>query len=600
VPIHSRSRGFVKNDSNAPAQPVLSAANGGKPPTRKQRITLQVPEYGTPETGEVSFTVEGLISPRVRSKRLFQPFLLAANLLLPIVGSQSHAQVFQSSYRTQIEQQVARVRGADARGPFQPNWQSLAAYQTPDWFRDAKFGIFLHWGVYSVPAFANEWYSRNMYQTGNAAFEHHIATYGPQTKFGYKDFIPLFRAEHFDPNAWVDLFVRAGAKYIVPVAEHCDGFPMYDSQFTSWNAAKMGPHRDAVAELEKATRSRGLHFGVSSHRAEHWWWYEGGMRFPSDVRNAENNGLYGPAAPMGLVGQRDGKEPNPSHLERWLPPDQGFLDDWLARSSELVDRYHPDFMYFDWWIAQPAFQPSLQQFAAYYYDRAAARQQGVVLTYKGEAMPANTATLDIERGKMDQLRLLPWQTDTSVSIKSWGYADHDEYRDPKSLIAELVDVVSKNGNMLLNVGPKSDGTIPEEARSVLLAMGEWLQTNGEAIYGTRPWVLYGEGPTLTQSGRDKGSDRQVYASEDIRFTTRQNLLYATALDWPANGQLLIHTLGRGVPYLSSPICSVELLGDQQVIGFRQEEDGLHLSLPSSPPNPFAYVFRIHSGAACSR
>ena len=209
-----------------------------------------------------------------------------------------------------------------------------------------------------------------------------------------------------------------------------------------------------------------------------------------------------PPLPWRLVGQRDGKEPNPDHLERWLPPDQNFLDDWLARSTELVDDYHPDFMYFDWWIGQPAFQPDLQQFAAYYYDSAAARRQPVVLTYKGESMPANVATLDLERGKMDQLRLLPWQTDTSISIKSWGYVEHDEYRDPKSLIDELVDVVSKNGNLLLNVGPKADGTIPEEARSVLLQMGEWLQTNGEAIYGSRPWVLYGEGPTLVTTGKD--------------------------------------------------------------------------------------------------
>jgi alpha-L-fucosidase len=528
--------------------------------------------------------------------RFWHPVLLAA--LLSTATTASRAQQFHSSYQPQIEHQVAKVK-AGVPGPFRSNWQSLGTYEAPDWFRDAKFGIFLHFGVYSVPAFANEWYSRTMYQPGNPSYDHHIATYGPQNKFGYKDFIPLFRAEKFNADAWVDLFARAGARYIVPVAEHCDGFPMYDSQFTAWSAAKMGPHRDVVAELEHATRARGLNFGVSSHRAEHWWWYEGGMRFPSDVQDAKYEGIYGPAAPMALVDQRDGKEPNPDHLERWLPPDQGFLDDWLARSTELVDRYHPDLLYFDWWIAQPRFKAGLQLFAAYYYNSAAARHQGVVLTYKGEAMPANTATLDIERGKMDELRLLPWQTDTSVSIKSWGYAEHDEYRDPKSLIAELVDVVSKNGNLLLNVGPKSDGTIPEEAKAVLLQMGEWLRTNGEAIYGTRPWIMYGEGPTLAKSGREMGSDRQTYTAQDIRFTTRRDSLYATALDWPANGQLLIHTLGRGLPYLPGPVCSVELLGATQPISFHQEEDGLYLSVPSSPPNPYAYVFRIHSKANCA-
>jgi alpha-L-fucosidase len=515
---------------------------------------------------------------------------LAALLILSRCSAQ------QTSYGPQVEQQIAKVRAADTHGAFHANWESLPRYQTPDWFRDAKFGIFLHWGVYSVPAFGNEWYSRNMYQPDSAAFQHHVATFGPQSSFGYKDFIPLFRAEHFDPDAWIDLFVRAGARYIVPVAEHCDGFPMYNSHFTDWDAAKMGPHRDVVAELAHATRARGLHFGVSSHRAEHWWWYEGGMRFPSDVQDTKYAGLYGPAAPMALVGQRDGKEPNPDHLERWLPPDQNFLDDWLARSTELVDDYHPDFLYFDWWIGQPAFQPDLQQFAAYYYNSAAARRQGVVLTYKGESMPANVATLDLERGKMDQLRLLPWQTDTSISIKSWGYVEHDEYRDPKSLIDELVDVVSKNGNLLLNVGPKADGTIPEEARSVLLQIGEWLQTNGEAIYGSRPWVLYGEGPTLVTTGKD--TDKQSYTAEDIRFTTRGGILFATALDWPANGQLLVRSLWRGAPYLHGAICSVELLGAPHAISFHQEDDGLHLSMPSTPPNPFAYVFRIRSGSAC--
>ena len=504
------------------------------------------------------------------------------------------AGVAQSSYQRQVREQVAKVKAADAPGPFRADWQSLARYQAPDWFRDAKFGIFLHWGVYSVPAFANEWYSRNMYQQGSAAFLHHVATYGPQTSFGYKDFVPLFRGEHFDPNAWVDLFARAGAKYIVPVAEHCDGFPMYDSGFTNWDAAKMGPHRDVVGELERATRARGLHFGVSSHRAEHWWWYEGGKRFPSDVQDAQYSGIYGPAAPMGLPGQDTGKEPDPSHLEKWLPPDQNFLDDWLARSTELVDKYHPDLLYFDWWIAQPAFKPGLQQFAAYYYNHGGQ----VVLTYKGEAMPPNVATLDIERGKMDELRLLPWQTDTSVSIRSWGYVEHDEYRDAKSLIGELVDVVSKNGNLLLNVGPKSDGTIPQEAQTVLMQMGDWLRTNGEAIYGTRPWVLYGEGPTLVKNGQEKDSDKQAYTPEDIRFTTHGDALYATALDWPSNGRLLVHTLYKGTPYLTRPVCRVELLGDPHTISFHQETDGLSLSLPSTPPNSFAYVFRIDSGARC--
>lgn len=515
-------------------------------------------------------------------------------------------------YAARVDSQVERVHTESAESnrnvPFHASWESLVAYKTPDWFRDAKFGIFLHWGVYSVPAFGNEWYTRNMYIPGSAAYKHQIATYGPLNKFGYKDFIPLFRAQHFDPNAWVNLFVKAGARYIVPVAEHCDGFAMYASSFTPYNAVQMGPHRDVVGELERATRARGVHFGVSSHTAEHWWWYGVGNVEPSDVRDRTQltNFLYGPAEPMALPQQLGAmvdpyKEPDGSHLEMWLPPDKKFLDNWLAQSSELVDRYSPDFIYFDWWIGQPAFRPYLQQFAAYFYDRSAERNKQPVLTYKEEAMPPNTATLDIERGKLDTLRLLPWQTDTSISIHSWGYVENDEYRTASSLIHQLVDTVSKNGNLLLNVGPKSDGTIPEQAQQVLLQIGDWLHTNGEAIYGTRPFAIFGEG--LTKAGKnstEKNKDIQSYTPEDIRFTTSADhrFVYAIALGWPSSGSLTMQTLFRGNPYLAAPVCRVELLGSSQEISFHQEVYGLRLTLPhvapAGLPSASAYVFRLRT------
>ena len=211
-------------------------------------------------------------------------------LLVALLATATEDPGYREKVHTQLNSVGARIR----RGPFQADWSSLAAYRAPEWFRDAKFGIFLHWGVYSVPAFANEWYSRNMYVKGSPAYEYHRAVYGPQSTFGYKDFIPRFTAAQFDPNAWVDLFVRAGAKYVVPVAEHCDGFAMYDSAFTTWDAARMGPRRDVVGELEKATRRRGLYFGVSSHRAEHWWWYHEGTEIDSDVKDARYSGIYGP------------------------------------------------------------------------------------------------------------------------------------------------------------------------------------------------------------------------------------------------------------------------------------------------------------------
>jgi alpha-L-fucosidase len=320
-----------------------------------------------------------------------------------------------------------------------------------------------------------------------------------------------------------------------------------------------------------------------------------------NTRDASTQGqLYGPAASMNLPGA-DGsvnygaKEPDPSHLERWLPPEHAWLDNWLARSTELVDKYHPDFFYFDWWIGQPAYKPGLQQFAAYYYDRSAEDGGHPVLTYKEESMPANTATLDIERGKLDTLRLLPWQTDTSVSIHSWGYVEHDEYRTAKSLVHQLMDTVAKNGNLLLNVGPKADGTIPDEARAVLLQIGDWLRGNGEAVYGSRPFAVFGEGPTSApRNSTAKNSDIQTYTAQDIRFTMSADgsILYATALGWPSSGELTIHTLFRSNPYLPGTICAVHLLGTGVPIPFRQLQDGLQLTLPAEAPGDIAYVFRI--------
>lgn len=486
--------------------------------------------------------------------------------------------------------------------PFHATWDSLAAYRTPEWFRDAKFGIFVHWGVYSVPAFGTEWYSRDMYDPKSKDYAHHLATYGPQNTFGYKDFIPRFKAERFDPNAWVTLFARGGARYIVPVAEHCDGFAMYDSEITPWNAVKMGPHRDVIGELAKAARAQGLHFGVSSHTAEHWWWYGIGKTYPSDVRDQTplTTLLYGPAAARSLPGADgsidDTQEPDPNHLEAWLPPDQAWVDSWLARSVELVDKYHPEFLYFDWWSSQPAYKEALQEFAAYFYDRSAEFGVQPVLTYKEESMPANTATLDIERGKLDTLRLLPWQTDTSISIQSWGYVEHDTYRTAASLIHQLLDAVSKNGNLLLNIGPKADGTIPDEARGILLDMGSWLKKNGEAVYGSRPFLVFGEGPTKApRNPTQMHSDEQAYTPEDIRYTTSRDgsTLYAAVLGSPLQHKVILHTLFRKNSYLPSAVCAVQLVGSPARILFSQRPDGMHLEIPSTVQwDQIGPVFRI--------
>jgi alpha-L-fucosidase len=499
-------------------------------------------------------------------------------------------------YQAKVAAKLGQVKAGIAKGPFKSDWDSLrAGYRTPDWFRDAKFGIFIHWGVYSVPAFANEWYSRNMYVPGNPAYEHHVATYGPQSKFGYKDFIPKFTAEKFDPAAWIKLFQSAGAKYVVPVAEHCDGFAMYDSDFTDWDAARMGPKRDTTGEIAKAARAAGMHFGLSSHRAEHWWWYYAGRTYDSDVNDPKNDGLYGPAAPMGLPADKADVMPDGSELQLWTPPSKAFMDDWMARTSELIDKYHPELIYFDWWTAAPLFQSRMRDTAAYYYNRSASWGAPGIIAYKGGQFAEGAAMFDMERGKSDALRLTPWQSDTSVSLKSWGYAQNDAYRTPQSLISDLIDIVSKNGNLLLNVGPKSDGTIPDEIVTVLNGMGGWLKVNGEAIYGTRPFAFFGEGPTKSGQVRVGGQVEQSaikgFTPADIRFTTKGDVVYALGLARPKDGAVLIKTLYAGTPYLGAPIKSIDLL-DGGKISWEQTPQGLKVTLPPAADGSYPYALRI--------
>ncbi len=460
-------------------------------------------------------------------------------------------------------------------GPFAANWESLKGYTIPGWYQDAKFGIFIHWGVYAVPAFGNEWYPRNMYLRDTPEFKHHVENYGPQARAGYKDFIPQFTAEKFDPDHWANLFRRAGAQFVVPVAEHHDGFALYDCSFSEWTACKMGPKRDLIGELAEAVRKQWLVFGLSSHRAEHWWFFNGGMGFDSDVQDARYADFYGPAQP------------------ETLPPNEVFLDDWLARTCELVDKYQPQLVWFDWWIEQPVFRPYLQRFAAYYYNRGAQWQRGVAINYKNQAFPEEAAVFDIERGQLSDIRPRFWQTDTAVAKNSWGYTHKQEYKTVTSLVGDLVDIVSKNGALLLNIGPRPDGTIPEEEEAMLLEIGRWLNINGEAIYGTRPWKIFGEGPTQVESGSFTDTRRSAFTSQDIRFTTRKETLYAILLAWPQEGRnVTIKALATDGNAFKKRIEKVELLGHREALQWRHDTDGLSVELPVDKPCEHAFVLKI--------
>ena len=456
---------------------------------------------------------------------------------------------------------------------YEPTWESLRQYNVPDWFRDAKFGIFIHWGIYSVPAVFDEWYPRRMYQKDTVIYEYHRDTYGEN--FGYKDFIPRFKAEKFDPAEWADLFQDAGARYIVPVAEHHDGFPMYATPLTRWNAGAMGPQRDIIGELGKAVRAAGLMFGLSSHRAEHWWFMGGGREFPSDVQDPEYADFYGPAVPSPEQGSPDWETNN------WTPPpDEAYLEDWFARCCELVDRFQPNLIYFDWWIHQRAFQPYLLKFAAYYYNHV---PEGVI-NYKLDAFEKGTAVFDIERGYETQIQPEPWQTCTSVSKNSWGYINHHVYKQPAAIIHHLVDIVSKNGCLLLNVGPKPDGTIPDEEQRILREIGQWLKVNGEAIYGTRPWRGYGEGPTQIPAGQFSDND-VTFTAQDIRFTAKGNKLFAITLGEPES-VVEIQALAK------EKIETVKLLGSSNSLSWSQDDSSLRIVVPKDTSFKYALVFEI--------
>ncbi len=458
---------------------------------------------------------------------------------------------------------------------YEPNWESLSAYSVPAWFTDAKLGIFIHWGVYAVPAFKNEWYPRFMYldeyvdRKGANFFQHHCETWGHPSEFGYKDFIPMFKAEKWDPEAWVALFEEAGAKYVVPVAEHHDGFPMYDCSFTNFNAAKMGPCRDIVAELGEATRKAGLKFGVSSHRAFNSRYYT--FKEDYDTNNPDYHKLYG----------------KPRKAEE--PVSYEFILDWYARTRELVDKFSPDVLWFDFGWHRDEFEPWRPRVAAYYYNHALEHGYEPVLQYK-DKFPDNVAVLDIERGKLDDIREYTWQTDTSVSYRSWSYIEDDAFRSVTSVVHDLVDIVSKNGNLLLNIGPKADGTIPQEVQDLLRGLGAWLKLNGEAIYDTRAWVTYGEGPT----GNPKAfreEEQDAYTPEDIRYTQKDATLYATLLGWPGATATLT-SLGSGGPVPADQIASVTMIGSSGELAWSQDAGGLTVQLPQEPPCDHATVVRI--------
>jgi alpha-L-fucosidase len=468
---------------------------------------------------------------------------------------------------------------------FEPTWESLTNYEVPEWFRDAKFGIYTHWGPYSVPSWENEWYPRLMYsrndgRRGSKFYDYHRETWGHPSEFGYKDFIPLFRAEKFDADEWADLFKKAGARFAGPVAQHHDGFAMWDSELTGWDARDMGPGRDILGELAAAVRKRDIKLVTSFHHAFHWKYYEPSYEIESsDTKDPDFAGINKIYPPVHEPGEPESEE---------------FLQNWLDRVVEVIDKYQPDYLWFDFGWREPGFESYKQEFLAYYYNQAQEWGKDVVVTYKNDYLPAGVAVLDLERGQLDTLSTRPWITDTSVGLKSWSYIDDPDYKSVNTLVDNLIDRVSKNGNLLLNVGPRPDGSIPEEQKELLLGIGAWLDVNGEAIYGTRPWIRYGEGPTRMATGHmtERQNKGLAYTSKDIRFTTRESFLYAIALDWPEDREIHVQSLNEDVKISSGGIAKVSLVGSEEELGWTRDASGLHITLPDNRPCDHAYTLKI--------
>ncbi|WP_298537512.1 alpha-L-fucosidase [uncultured Algibacter sp.] len=480
------------------------------------------------------------------------------------------------------------------------DWESLKEHVTPEWFLDAKFGIYCHWGPYSVPEYENEWYAHWMYVNGDNPeakngkptkfYEHHVKTYGPLNEFGYKDFIPMFKAEKFNAAEWADLFQKAGAKFAGPVSEHADGFAMWDSELTEWDVKDMGPKRDIMGELSEEIRKRDMKFIATFHR--HWLfgWYPTWDE-TTDASDPKYAGLYGPKLKKG-----DNQMPlNPheidSGVERYYPlADQDFSDEWLNRLKEIVDKYNPDLVWFDNKMDVVS-EDHRKEFLEYYYNHADQKNQDVVSTYKFYDFAKGTAVLDLERSRMSEKQDFPWLTDDSIDWKSWSHISNPRYKSTNRLIDFLVDVVSKNGAVLLNITPRADGAIPEPVKERLLEMGDWLKINGEAIYGTRTFKIYGEGDAEVIEGHLSEEKNADNTAKDIRFTTKEDILYAIVLDWPKGEELKIRSLKSGNQLFTSNIESVEMLGHERNLDFSSTPEGLKIKLPKKVGN-YAYAFKI--------
>ncbi|MGQ7855044.1 alpha-L-fucosidase [Pedobacter sp. WC2501] len=464
------------------------------------------------------------------------------------------------------------------QGKFSPTDESLQEYKYPDWFRDAKFGIWSHWGPQAVPR-QGDWYAKNMYLQGNNQNKYHVEHYGTPSKFGYKDIIPLWKAEKWNPEQLMALYKKAGAKYFVSMGSHHDMFFLWNSKIHKWNSVNMGPHKDVVGLWQKAAKKEGLRFGVSEHLAASFNWFQPShgsdttgqfAGVPYDGRDPKYSDLYHLPA-------------DSSDIKEWLTNNPAWHKKWLEYVTELIDLYHPDLLYSD---SKVPFEEYGRKMVAHYYNQDMAKNKGKLeAVYTPKEASGGKWAQDVERGVLDSISPFPWQTDTSIG--DWYYRTGQRYKSANGIAQLLIDVVSKNGNLLINVVQTPEGDLEPDVIKIVTEIGEWTKTYGEGIYATRPWKVYGEGPSTIKSNQKKGvfgglTDTGEYEATDIRYTTKGRDLFAFCLAVPKT-DIKMELLGKNSKYLDKPISSVTLLGSKEKLDWTQTDGSLVIKKPKNYP-----------------
>ena len=513
-------------------------------------------------------------------------------------------------------------------GPFKPSWESLATYQTPEWFRDVKFGIWAHWGPQCEPE-DGDWYARNMYMEGSGQYKSHLAKYGHPSTHGFKDIIHAWKAERFDPDTLVKFYKENGAKYFMALANHHDNMDLYDSKYQPWNSVNVGPKKDLIGGWAKAARDNGLRFGVSVHAARAWTWYEvaqgsdkdgpkAGMPYDGKLTKADGKGLWWEGLdPQDLYEQnhRPGKvqHHNFDAVRGTSMPDNAYLEKFFNRTKQLWDDYQPDQLYYDDRVL-PFYDIAEEvplKLAAHFYNTRLdkdGRTEAVMNGKHLDEMQRRTMVYDIERGKAHDILPQPWQTDTCIG--GWHYQrgiyERKGYKSAASVVRMLADIVSKNGNLMLSVPLRRDGQPDEQEIEIVKEIGAWLKVNGEAIYATRPWKIYGEGPSteFSEEGGHGGQadvSKKPFTPEDIRFTQSKDggTLYAIVLEIPKDGNVLVKSMAGNSPRWPGKIDRVRLIGGGN-LKFTRDEAGLHVSLPEEFNGKSAFALAIHPEPSATR